>query len=235
MVLKLIKRLLSKKTTMMAETEQKKPEIYHVWTKTERAGQIVQIDEKAPRDPQWAWFTDGTRINRKLMNEYLLTTTSLNEAKNTAKILGHETIESITPRNPQQHPPVGAATAKNSPVIAAQNVEPQKQVTAEVNVMTAMLQKMSAKNKAAMPVEVNLPSKEVYDMLIDQMDVEASELNEQIVLLIESQIDNMKQKLNEQIQLFTNNYYNGRTNATTSTEQKNAKSNPETKRNAKNS
>lgn len=231
MVLKLIKRLLSKKTTMMAETEQKKPEIYHVWTKTERAGQIVQIDEEAPRDPQWVQFTDGTRINRKLMNEYLLTTTSLNEAKNTSKILGHETIESIGPKKEQQHPPLGAATAENSPVIAAQNIESQKQATTEVNVMMAMLQKMSAKNKAAMPVEVNLPSKEVYDMLIDQMDVEASELNEQIVLLIESQIDNMKQKLNEQIQLFTNNYYNGRTN-TTSTKQKNASRNSETERDA---
>lgn len=231
MVLKLIKRLLSKETTMMAETEQKKPEIYHVWTKTERAGQIVQIDEEAPRDPQWVQFTDGTRINRKLMNEYLLATTSLNEAKNTSKILGHETIESMGPKNVQQHPPLGTATAENSPVIAAQKVEPQKQVTTEVNVMMAMLQKMSAKNKAAMPVEVNLPSKEVYDMLIDQMDVESEELNGQIVLLIESQIDNMKQKLKEQIQLFTNNYYNGRTN-TTSTKQKNASRNSETERDA---
>lgn len=231
MVLKLIKRLLSKETTMMAETEQKKPEIYHVWTKTERAGQIVQIDEEAPRDPQWVYFTDGTRINRTLMNEYLLTTTSLNEAKNTSKILGHETIESINPKTKTKPEPTQQPVIDNRPPVADIATSESKTVTAEVNVMMAMLQKMSAKNKAAMPVEVNLPSKEVYDMLIDQMDVEAEELNEQIVLLIESQIDNMKQKLNEQIQLFTNNYYNGRTN-TTSTKQKNASRNSETERNA---
>lgn len=231
MVLKLIKRLLSKETTMMAETEQKKPEIYHVWTKTERAGQIVQIDGDAPKDPQWVYFTDGTRINRTLMNEYLLTTTSLNEAKNTSKILGHETIESINPKTKTKAEPTQQPIIDNRPPVADMATGESKTVTAEVNVMMAMLQKMSAKNKAAMPVEVNLPSKEVYDMLIDQMDVEAEELNEQIVLLIESQIDNMKQKLNEQIQLFTNNYYNGRTN-TTSTKQKNASRNSETERNA---
>jgi hypothetical protein len=231
MVLKLIKRLLSKETTMMAETEQKKPEIYHVWTKTERAGQIVQIDGDAPKDPQWVYFTDGTRINRTLMNEYLLTTTSLNEAKNTSKILGHESIESINPKTKTKSEPTQQPVIDNRPPMADMATGESKTVTTEVNVMMAMLQKMSAKNKAAMPVEVNLPSKEVYDMLIDQMDVEAEELNEQIVLLIESQIDNMKQKLNEQIQLFTNNYYNGRTN-TTSTKQKNASRNSETERDA---
>lgn len=228
MVLKLIKRLLSKETTMMAETEQKKPEIYHVWTKTERAGQIVQIDENAPKDPQWVHFTDGTRINRKLMNEYLLTTTSLNEAKNTSKVLGHVAIESTPLTKPE---PTEQPVIENRPPTVDMAAGESKTVTAEMNVMMAMLQKMSAKNKAAMPVEVNLPSKQVYDMLIDQMDVEAGELNEQIVLLIESQIDNMKQKLKEQIQLFTNNYYNGRTN-TTSTKQKNAPRNSETERDA---
>ena len=67
---------------------------------------------------------------------------------------------------------------------------------------------MSKKNKASMPVEVHIPSTMVYEMLQDQMDLEPSDLNEQIGLLVENQINNLQEQLREQIQSFISNYYN---------------------------
>jgi len=232
MVLKLIKKLLSKENTMMADLEQKKQEVYLVWSKTERAGQIVQADDTKV-DGKWLYFTDGTKVNKKLVNEYLLRTTSMAEAKSMSKTLGFEPVEMVGTTNGVATPaPVVAETPMWQEPHVVQPAQPKAEPVN--NIMMAMLEKMSKKNTGSMAVEINLPSREVYDMLIDQMDVEADELKAQIVLLIESQIDNMKQKLNEQIQLFTNNYYNDGTN-TTSTKQKNAQSDSETKRNSKTS
>lgn len=233
MVLKLIKKLLSKENTMMADLEQKKQEVYLVWSKTERAGQIVQVDDTKV-DGKWLYFTDGTKVNKKLVNEYLLRTTSMAEAKSMSKTLGFEPVEMVGPTNPtvEATTPIVAETPMWQEPHVVQKAQPKAEPVN--NIMMAMLEKMSKKNTGSMTVEINLPSREVYDMLIDQMDVEADELKAQIVLLIESQIDNMKQKLNEQIQLFTNNYYNDGTN-TTSTKQKNAQSDSETKRNSKTS
>lgn len=228
MVLKLIKKLLSKDKTMMADLEQKKQEIYLVWSKTERAGQIVQIDE-TKKDSKWIYFTDNTRVNSKLINEMLIRTFSLKEAKEASKVLGFEPIEMTSGTTN-----TGDSTTKIDAPVMIPTKQEQPKVEPANNIMMTMLEKMSKKNTASMPLEINLPSREVYDMLIDQMDVEADELKEHIVMLIESQIDNMKQKLNEQIQVFTNNYYKNGTD-TTSTKQKNSQSDATSKRDAKNS
>lgn len=194
MVLKLIKKLLNKKA-MMAETEQKKQEVYFVWAKTERAGNIVQPLDVQP-DSKWVEFTDGTRCNAALINEMLLRTKSRAEAERMAKDLGFEQINSL--------PELVKAEVKAEvePISVALVAE-----QAELNVMMAMLEKMSTKNKAYVPIEVNLPSAAVYDLLKDQMDVGEEDLNNQIGLLIESQINNMKLTLKEQILTFITNYY----------------------------
>lgn len=65
-----------------------------------------------------------------------------------------------------------------------------------------------------MPVKINIPSKEIYALLKDQMDITKKDLNSQIEALVEDQIDNLREQLKEQIESFINNYYNGRTNNT---------------------
>jgi membrane protease subunit (stomatin/prohibitin family) len=97
--------------------------------------------------------------------------------------------------------------------------EPSSPASSEINVMMKMLRKMSAKNHASMPVNVNIPSKEVYDLFKDQMDITNKDLNSQIGLLVESQIDNLREQLKEQIESFVENYYNE-----TTTKSGNAKS-----------
>ena len=64
-------------------SEEKTANIY-VWQKSERIGKIVV--EKETKDG-WLYFTDGSRINPKLVGEFLSQTTSMEDAEGIAKIL----------------------------------------------------------------------------------------------------------------------------------------------------
>jgi hypothetical protein len=83
--------------------------------------------------------------------------------------------------------------------------------------MLEMLKKISAKNTITMPLELNVPSKDVYDLFKDQMDITKADLNEQILLLVQSQIDNLQEQLKPQAEEFIKNYYNGKTKRRVST------------------
>ena len=113
--------------------------------------------------------------------------------------------------------------AKNiaQPFLSATVTEPQRdpepvvetkttQPTGEVNVMLEMLKKISAKNTISMPLELNVPSKEVYELFKDQMDITKADLNNHILALVLSQIDNLQEQLKPQAEEFIKSYYNGR-------------------------
>lgn len=172
-----------------------------VWSKTEKAGQIVETDESI-KDKQWLYFTDGSRINKTLVNEYMLIAPNMDEAISISKTLGG------IPSNPQ----ITQASNTNKPTQESEVKQiqetPNTKEHEEVNVMLEMLRRMSTKNVAHMDVAVNVPSTQVYEMLIDQMDVSSSDLEEHISMLIESQIDNLRSQLKEQIKDFIKNYYN---------------------------
>jgi hypothetical protein len=194
----LINKIMSKK-----ETNQ-----FYVWVKSERSGEVVEISE-IQTDKQWLEFTDGTRCNINVVTEFLLPASDIDQAHQIAKDFGgivSENTESARPVRPKRDAEPEAAR----PVRPKRDAEP----VAEVNVMQEMLKKMSAKNKASMPVKINIPSKEIYALLKDQMDITKKDLNGQIGALVEDQIDNLREQLKEQIESFINNYYNGRTNNT---------------------
>lgn len=183
-------------STQQQDTTQ--AEVFYVWGKSERAGDIVQEDTTKP-DSKWMNFTDGTRCNRELVGEYLLKTSSEEDAKSLALSF---------------NPAANVNANRSTNVETKTTTAPKPEVKEEVNVMMEMLRKMSAKNQAEMPVKVNIPSKQVYDLLKDQMDITKKDLNEQIGLLVESQIDNLRDQLKEQIESYIKSYYNG-TTATT--------------------
>ena len=194
----LINKIMSKK-----ETNQ-----FYVWVKSERSGEVVEISE-IQTDKEWLEFTDGTRCNINVVTEFLLPASDIDQAHQIAKDFGgivSENTESARPVRPKRDAEPEAAR----PVRPRRDAEP----VAEINVMQEMLKKMSAKNKASMPVKINIPSKEIYALLKDQMDITKKDLNGQIGALVEDQIDNLREQLKEQIESFINNYYNGRTNNT---------------------
>lgn len=193
---------------MSIEATDKKKEIWYVWIKSERIGDIVQpLDEQ--NDPMWYKFTDGTQINKSLIHEFLMQANSEREAVTYAKDLG------LVANVKKQKNISNFQTPQTSVNNTIQPVEINKRRITdgksspdkEVNVMMEMLKKISKKNQAEMPVLINIPAKEVYQMLKDQMDLQSDELNEQISMLVESQIDNLREQLKEQIETFIFNYY----------------------------
>lgn len=229
MILRKLTALLNK-SKMENTVQEEKKQLFYVWTKTERAGQIV-IPRDEQNDPKWLMFTDGTKVNKSLVNEFLILAPTEKEANSMAKTLGLTAVSSF------DSPTTTATEPINAPVIIKEEpkVEYKTEPKAEINVMMEMLKKMSKKNTAAMTVNVNIPTIEVYEMLKDQMDVTEEDLNENIVALVESQINNLKEQLNEQITTFIINYYNNGTKNTTSPEQKTEKSDAPRKRNSKSS
>ena len=197
----------------MAKQQEMEKGQFYVWIKSERVGQVVEVTETQD-DVSWIKFTDGTQCNRSLINEFLLPASSEDQANMIAKDFGGITTyidpTSATPVRPRRDVEPTDAT----PVRPRRDPEPSQ----EINVMMELLKKMSAKNRADLPIKVNLPSKEVYALLKDQMDITKKDLNSQIAALVENQIDNLRDELKEQIETFINNYYNGRTNTTNRTD-----------------
>lgn len=172
----------------------------YVWTKTERAGDIVVVKENQEKNGKWLDFTDGTRINPDLVNEMLIAAKDEEDASNISKTFGG--LGNVQPPKEQ-----GKESPKPNKVTERRITDGKSAPDPEVNVMMEMLAKMSKKNQAEMPVKVNIPSIQVYEMLKDQMDLEDTDLNEQIGLLIENQINNLQDQLRSQIQSFITNYY----------------------------
>jgi len=185
----------TKNMTQEQETiEQTKPKMY-VWARTERAGDIVTVEGT---DGQFTTFTDGTKCATALMGEMLMEARDEQNAKNISKDFN------VTIAEPQRDP---------EPVVETKTTKP----AGEVNVMLEMLRKISAKNTISMPLELNIPSREVYDLFRDQMDITKEELNTQILDLVLSQIDNLQEQLKPQAQEFINKYYYGKTKRRVST------------------
>ena len=168
---------------MSEQTEKQKAKTY-VWVKTERAGDTVTVEGT---EGQFTTFTDGTKCATALIGEMLM------EARDEANAASLAKSFTMTP--------------VKEPVVETKTTQP----TGEINVMLEMLKKISAKNTITMPLELNVPSKDVYDLFKDQMDITKADLNEQILLLVQSQIDNLQEQLKPQAEEFIKNYYNGKT------------------------
>jgi hypothetical protein len=207
--MKILQRLKNK---FMSKEQKTGNRQFYVWIKSERIGQIVEVAE-VQDDNAWLKFTDGTQCNSQIINEYLLPASSEDQANMIAKDFGgittftNQSTEAATPVRPRRD----IEPANATPVRPRRDPESE-----EVNVMREMLRKMSTKNKADMPIKINIPSKEIYALLKDQMDITKKDLNSQIIALVEDQIDNQRDNLKEQVESFINNYYNGRTSTTNS-------------------
>lgn len=200
-ILRRLKNLLNREN-MENQTITKPEQQFYVWSKTEKLGTVVEVDHEK-KDSKWLIFKNGTKINRTLINEMLLPANTLEQANSISKDFGGIGT------------PVSKKQNKAADVVEGITTKVAEVKVAEVNVMMEMLKKISKKNKANMPVEINIPSKSVYEMLQDQMDLDPEELNTQIGLLVENQINNLQTQLKEQITNFITNYYkNGRTNTT---------------------
>lgn len=185
----------------MAEQLTEQKEQIYVWAKTERAGDVVTVDTTKG---EFTIFTDGTKCRTSLINELLLPARDDAQAQSIAK-----PFSSIKEIADVVEPVV--ETTQAAPVQEANTS------TKTDNVMLEMLRKLSAKNTIEMPLQLNIPSHEVYELFKDQMDITKSDLNEQILALVLSQIDNLQAQLKPQAEEFIKSYYDGRKQKRTNT------------------
>ena len=172
-----------------------KPKTY-VWIKTERAGDTVTT---TGTEGDFTIFTDGSKIFTNVMNEMLM------EARDEKHALMLAEPFLVPGALEVRKTPEGTSPVKSTKTVVDNTPK-------EINVMLEMLKKMSAKNTISMPLKLNVPSQDVYDLFKDQMDITKADLNEQILLLVQSQINNLQAQLKPQAEEFIKNYYNGRTN-----------------------
>ena len=185
------------------EMAEKTDEKIYVWQKSERIGKIVV--EKELKDG-WLYFTDGSRINPKLKDEFLSRATNMQEAEATSKILsgaapertgtsGSQVIEKV------EEKPTVSITSKDAPVSHSTSVFD------EDDLMVGILEKLSKKNKTNLDVSVGikLPSKTIFKAL--QQDVDDEELRRGLEKLVKKQINNIEEQLNSQVEQFIQNYY----------------------------
>lgn len=187
---------IAKKIFKMEEVKESMEEKTYVWIRSERAGDVV-VTDSSKKDKTWVYFTDGTRINKKLISEYLMESSDEDSAlKMSESFKGvEEKIQKVE-------------TTEIHNTTKQIHTEPEPMPIDDNSVMVGMLKKMSKKNKAEMTVNIHLPSKAVYSMLLDEMDLDQEEINQYISRLIESQIDNLRDQLRGQIQTFIKTYYN---------------------------
>lgn len=168
----------------------------YVWQKSERIGKIVI--EKEIKDG-WMYFTDGSRINAKLINEFLSRATNMQEAEETSAILSGASPENIKKAEAGEKPTV-SITSKDTPSNNTPSFD-------EDDLMVGILEKLSKKNKTNIDVSVGikLPSKTIFKAL--QQDVEDDELRRGLEKLVKKQINNIEEQLNSQVEQFIQNYY----------------------------
>ena len=190
------KRTYNIKNQEMAEQATQK---IYVWIKSERAGKVV-VEDKTKDG--WLYFTDGSRVNPKLLNEFLDECPNMEEAEERGRILSAgkitNNIHSTTKKVDEK--PTVSITSKDTPTSNTTSFD-------EDDLMVGILEKLSKKNKTNLDVSVGikLPSKTIFKAL--QQDVEDDELRRGLEKLVKNQINNIEEQLNSQVEQFIQNYY----------------------------
>lgn len=169
---------------------EKEPSIY-VWHKSERAGKIVIENETKDG---WLYFTDGSRINPKLVNEFLIEVPTMEEAEIHASTFSKPGQPVITPEK------VNVVTEQKTTTKEKAPLNPN-------DIIIEILERLSKKNKTKFTVDltVKVPSKTIIKAL--EQDVDEEELRDGLRGLIKKQINNIEEQLDREIETFIQNYY----------------------------
>lgn len=166
-------------------TEESK-EVKYQWIKSDRFGDVVTVDNTV-EDTKWLYFTDGSRINPDLVDEFLL---KIDRDRDLLK------VDNPVNENKQDSKPTTVPQVEETPV-------------KEASIMGKMITKMSKKNVVNVPIQlnINIPTPQLYAMLTEGMEEE--DLNDEImeVALQQIEIDNLTDYLKENISTFLSQYY----------------------------
>lgn len=157
------------------------------WRSGDNFGKIVEVESI---DAEFTNFTDGTRIFNEVLPEFLeeiidgvIPFPGISQISSIAKEIN------VTENNPH----VAYAEPKESP-------------------LEQLINKLSKKNVEPFEAKINLniPNKKVFEMLIENSDEDREELIKTIANVAVSQIEihKLQEYLTEEVSIFINNYYN---------------------------
>tara|TARA_B100000513_G_C11890080_1_gene182053 strand:- start:445 stop:1077 length:633 start_codon:yes stop_codon:yes gene_type:complete len=191
------KKTYNIKSNKMAEESKN----IYVWIKSERVGKIAI--EKEEKDG-WLYFEDNSRINPKLVSEFLDLCPNMTIAKERSKILMSGSPENVI--LPGQKP-IKVKEPETTVSISSKETSESMSSFDEDDLMVGILEKLSKKNKTNLDVSVGikLPSKTIFKAL--QQDVDDDELRRGLEKLVKKQINNIEEQLNSQVEQFIQNYY----------------------------
>jgi hypothetical protein len=159
------------------------------WKAGDNFGKIVEVKE---RDSEFTYFTDGSQIYNEVLPEFL-----------------EEIINGEIP-----FPGADQLSSIAQGINVIKNEEPKAAYIApKESPLEQLINKLSKKNVEPFEAKINLniPNKKVFDMLIDNADEDREELIKTIAKVAVSQIEinKLQEYLTEEVSIFINNYYNG--------------------------
>jgi hypothetical protein len=191
-----------KNRTMTEQVEEQVDSKIYVWTKSERAGKIVVED--STRDG-WLYFTDGSRINPKLVNEFLQLCENMDEAEENSSILSASATEPQKPTSPpsQMIKEVESPNKISRQVHVTgdnpQYVNEEETAASSSSIISSIVSKLSKKKKTNFEIKigVNVPGKTVFNALKEELGEE--ELLEGLDYHVENQINNIIEDIKNQV------------------------------------
>jgi hypothetical protein len=159
------------------------------WKAGDNFGKIVEVKE---RDSEFTYFTDGSQIYNEVLPEFL-----------------EEIINGEIP-----FPGADQLSSIAQGINVIKNEEPKAvYIAPKESPLEQLINKLSKKNVEPFEAKINLniPNKKVFDMLIDNADEDREELIKTIAKVAVSQIEinKLQEYLTEEVSIFINNYYNG--------------------------
>jgi hypothetical protein len=158
------------------------------WRSGDNFGKIVEVESV---DGEFTNFTDGSRIFNNVLPEFL-----------------EEIIDGVIP-----FPGVDQLSSVAPIVNVTPNVQEVTPTKPKESPLEQLINKLSKKNVEPFEAKINLniPNKKVFDMLIDNADEDREDLIKTIAKVAVSQIeiDKLQEYLTEEVSIFINNYYNG--------------------------
>ncbi len=168
------------------------------WKKGENFGKVVEVEKE---DSEFYVFTDGSRIFKNMVEEFMEEVNDVNDLP-----LPPTTIISLPSKDKKDK------KVQDSKQTVVQNVVQESFTPVEKSPLENLIIKLSSKNVETLNLNlgINLPKKEVFDMLLENSDESKDEMIKTISTVVTSQIqiDKLQSYINEQVIIFLNNYYN---------------------------
>lgn len=173
----------------------KEDTIKYQWKKGDDFGKIVEVKDS---DDKFTYFTDGSQIFNGVIDEFL------------EKIVGGEVP---FPGAIDLNAIASGIKVTPTPKPTKNKIAEEVQIEPEKSALEELVAKLSKKNMEPFQTTINLniPNKQIFDMLIDNADEDKENLINTIAKVAVSQIEinKLQEYLTEEVTVFINNYYNG--------------------------